>query len=80
MLALAAFFGPFLGRVTYTYSLKYMTISKAMLLGMLSPVLTIVVEYHLYGTLISHSEMGGSLLIILGIVWSLLPTLLNKTS
>ena len=31
MLALAAFFGPFLGRVTYTYSLKYMTISKAML-------------------------------------------------
>ena len=24
-----------------------------MLLGMLSPVLTIVVEYHLYGTLIS---------------------------
>ncbi|MEC8844607.1 MAG: DMT family transporter, partial [SAR324 cluster bacterium] len=80
MLALAAFFGPFLGRVTYTYSLKYMTISKAMLLGMLSPVLTIVVEYHLYGTLISPSEMGGSLLIILGIVWSFLPTLLNKSS
>ena len=80
MLALAAFFGPFLGRVTYTYSLKYMTISKAMLLGMLSPVLTIVVEYHLYGTMISPSEMGGSLLIILGIVWSFLPTLLNKSS
>ena len=57
-----------------------MTISKAMLLGMLSPVLTIVVEYHLYGTLISPSEMGGSLLIILGIVWSFLPTLLSKSS
>ena len=57
-----------------------MTISKAMLLGMLSPVLTILVEYHLYGILISPSEMGGSLLIILGIVWSFLPTLLNKSS
>ena len=80
MLALAAFFGPFMGRVAYTYSLKYMTIAKAMLLGMFSPVLTLFVEYQIYETLISPSEMGGSILIILGIIWSFLPSLLKNNS
>ena len=80
ILALAAFFGPFMGRVAYTYSLKYMTIAKAMLLGMFSPVLTLFVEYQIYGILISPSEMGGSMLIILGIIWSFLPSLLKNTS
>ena len=80
MIALAAFFGPFMGRVAYTYSLKYMTIAKAMLLGMFSPVLTLLLEYQIYGTMISPTEMGGSLIIIPGILWSFLPSLQKSFS
>ena len=80
MITLAAFFAPFMGRVAYTYSLKYMTIAKAMLLGMFSPVLTLLLEYQIYGTMISPTEIGGSLMIFLGILWSFLPSLLNSFS
>ena len=80
MIALAAFFGPFIGRVAYTYSLKYLTIAKAMLLGMFSPVLTLLLEYQIYGTMISPTEIGGSLMIFLGILWSFLPSLLTSFS
>ena len=80
MIALAAFFGPFMGRVAYTYSLKYLTIAKAMLLGMFSPVLTLLLEYQIYGMMISPTEIGGSLMIFLGILWSFLPPLMNSLS
>mgnify|MGYP001157185808 CR=1 FL=1 len=79
MLGMAAFFGPFMGRVAYTYALKHITIAKAMLLGMFSPLLTLMLEYLIYGTMISPSEMGGSAIIILGILWSFLPSLVNNS-
>ena len=74
-LALAAFCGPFMGRVTYTYSLRYITISKAVIVGSFSPAATLLMEFMVFGTLISGFEALGGVIMLGGIMWAFWPGL-----
>ena len=67
-LGMAAFFGPFLGRITYTYSLRYFTIAKAMTAITFSPVLTLIFEFLIFGRMLSTFELIGGALVITGIL------------
>jgi len=70
-LALAAFCGPFVGRVSYTYALRYLTISKTVIIGSFSPVATLIFELLVFGTL----EAFGGTIMLAGILWVFLPGL-----
>ena len=74
-LALAAFCGPFVGRVSYTYALRYLTISKTVIIGSFSPVATLVFELLVFGTLINAYEAVGGTIMLAGILWVFLPGL-----
>ena len=67
-LGMAAFFGPYLGRITYTYSLRYFTIAKAMTAVTFSPVLTLIFEFLIFGRILSTFELIGGALVITGIL------------
>jgi len=71
-LGLAAFFGPFLGRVAYTYALRDLTIAKAMTIGTFAPVLTLLLEYLLFGRVLRWFELSGGALVMSGILLSFL--------
>ena len=72
-LALAAFCGPFLGRVSLTYALRYLTISKIVIIGSFSPVVTLIFELLVFGTLINGYEAFGGTIMLAGILWVFLP-------
>ena len=72
-LALAAFCGPFMGRVSYTYALRYLTVSKAVIIGSFSPATTLLFELLVFGTLISSYEAIGGTIMLAGILWVFLP-------
>ncbi len=74
-LALAAFCGPFVGRVSYTYALRYLTISKTVIIGSFSPVATLIFELLVFGTLINAYEAVGGTIMLAGILWVFLPRL-----
>ena len=74
-LALAAFCGPFVGRVSYTYALRYLTISKTVIIGSFSPVATLIFELLVFGTLINGYEAFGGIIMLAGILWVFLPGL-----
>ena len=74
-LALAAFCGPFVGRVSYTYALRYLTISKTVIIGSFSPVATLIFELLVFGTLINGFEAFGGTIMLAGILWVFLPGL-----
>ena len=74
-LALAAFCGPFLGRVSYTYALRYLTISKSVIICSFSPATTLIFEFLVFGTLISWFEALGGTIMLAGILWVFLPGL-----
>ena len=67
-LGMAAFFGPFLGRITYTYSLRYFTIARAMTAITFSPVLTLIFEFLIFDRMLSAFELIGGVLVISGIL------------
>ena len=67
-LSLAAFFGPFLGRVSYTYALRYHTIARAMAAVTFSPVLTLLFELLIFGRMLSVFELIGGTLVMIGIL------------
>ena len=67
-LGMAAFFGPFLGRITYTYSLRYFTIARAMTAITFSPVLTLIFEFLIFDHMLSAFELIGGVLVISGIL------------
>ena len=67
-LGLAAFFGPFLGRVSYTYALRYHTIARAMTAVTFSPVLTLLFEFLIFGRMLSALELIGGTLVMIGIL------------
>ena len=67
-LGLAAFFGPFLGRVSYTYALRYHTIARAMTAVTFSPVLTLLFEFLIFGRMLSVFELIGGTLVMIGIL------------
>jgi len=72
-LALAAFCGPFVGRVSYTYALRYLTISKTVIIGSFSPVATLIFELLVFGTLLNGYEAFGGTIMLAGILWVFLP-------
>jgi drug/metabolite transporter (DMT)-like permease len=74
-LALAAFCGPFVGRVSLTYALRYLTISKIVIIGSFSPVVTLIFELLVFGTLINGYEAFGGTIMLSGILWVFLPGL-----
>ena len=74
-LAMAAFCGPFMGRVSYTYALRYLTVSKAVIIGSFSPAMTLLFEFLVFGTLISSFEALGGAIMLAGILWIFLPGL-----
>jgi len=74
-LALAAFCGPFVGRVSLTYALRYLTISKTVIIGSFSPVVTLIFELLVFGTLINGFEAFGGTIMLAGILWVFLPGL-----
>jgi len=74
-LALAAFCGPFVGRVSFTYALRYLTISKTVIIGSFSPVATLIFELLVFGTLINAYEAVGGTIMLAGILWVFLPGL-----
>ena len=72
-LAFAAFCGPFLGRISYNYSLRYLTISKSVIIGSFSPVITLLLELLVFGSIISWIEALGGFILLSGIIWLLMP-------
>jgi drug/metabolite transporter (DMT)-like permease len=74
-LALAAFCGPFVGRLSLTYALRYFTISKIVIIGSFSPVVTLIFELLVFGTLINGYEAFGGTIMLSGILWVFLPGL-----
>ncbi|HCV45165.1 MAG TPA: hypothetical protein DF909_03590 [Deltaproteobacteria bacterium] len=79
-IALAAFCGPFMGRVSYTYALRYLTISKAVIISSFSPATTLLFELLVFGTLISSYEAIGGTIMLAGILWVFLPGLRQTVS
>ena len=79
-IALAAFCGPFMGRVSYTYALRYLTISKAVIISSFSPATTLLFELLVFGTLISSYEALGGTIMLAGILWVFLPGLRQTVS
>ena len=78
LLAFAAFCGPFLGRITYTYSLRYLTVSKSVIICSFSPAITLLFELLFFGTIISWLEALGGVILLGGIVWVFVPRIRNK--
>ena len=79
-LALAAFCGPFMGRVSYTYALRYLSVSKAVIINSFSPATTLLFELLVFGTLISSYEALGGTIMLAGILWIFLPRLRRNAS
>ena len=74
-IALAAFCGPFWGRVAFNYTLRYLTISKTNIIVSFSPVITLLFELLVFGTLISWLETLGGVIMLAAIIWIFLPGL-----
>ena len=77
-IAMAAFCGPFWGRVAFTYTLRYLTISKANTRVSFAPVMTLLFEFFVFGTLISWLETLGGAIMLAAIIWIFLPGLRNS--
>ena len=76
---MAGFWGPFLGRVAFTYTLRYLTISKANIIVSFAPVITLLFEFFVFGTLISWLETLGGAIMLAAIIWIFLPGLGTNT-
>ena len=74
-IALAAFCGPFLGRVAFTYTLRHLTIPKANIIVSFAPVMTLLFEFLVFGSLISWFEILGGGIMLGSIIWIFLPGL-----
>ena len=78
-IAMAAFCGPFWGRVAFTYTLRYLSISMANIIVSFAPVMTLLFEFFVFGTLISWLETLGGTIMLAAIIWVFLPGLSTKT-
>ena len=77
-IAMSAFCGPFWGRVAFNYTLRYLTISKANIIVSFAPVMTLLFEFFVFGTLISWFETLGGSIMLGAIIWVFLPGLSTK--
>jgi len=55
--------------------LRYLTISKTVIIGSFSPVATLIFELLVFGTLINAYEAVGGTIMLAGILWVFLPGL-----
>ena len=74
-IAMAAFCGPFWARLAFTYTLRYLTLSKANIIVSFSPMMTLLFEFLVFGTLISRLEILGGVIMLAAIIWVFLPGL-----
>ena len=65
--ALAAFFGPFIGRLAYMNASRYIGIAKTALSASLSPIYTLVLQILLTSIVITANQWIGSFLLILAV-------------
>lgn len=72
LLGLAAFFGPFIGRVSYTYALRDLTIARAMTIGTCAPVLTLLIDALVFDRVPSWLELLGGAVVLFGVLASFL--------
>ncbi len=70
LLGMAAFSGPFIGRVSYTYALRSLTIAQAMTIGTCAPVLTLLIDVLVFQRIPGLWELGGGTLVLLGVLSS----------
>ena len=74
-IAMAAFCGPFWARLAFTYTLRYLTLSKANIIVSFAPMMTLLFEFLVFGTLISRLEIIGGFIMLAAIIWVFLPGL-----
>ena len=74
-IAMAAFCGPFWARLAFTYTLRYLTLSKANIIVSFAPMMTLLFEFLVFGTLISRLEILGGVVMLAAIIWVFLPGL-----
>ena len=74
-IAMAAFCGPFWARLAFTYTLRYLTLSKANIIVSFAPMMTLLFEFLVFGTLISRLEILGGVIMLAAIIWVFLPGL-----
>ena len=55
--------------------MRYLTISKTVIIGSFSPVVTLIFELLVFGTLINGYEAFGGTIMLAGILWVFLPGL-----
>ena len=72
-IAMAAFCGPFWARLAFTYTLRYLTLSKANIIVSFAPMMTLLFEFLVFGTLISRLEIIGGVIMLAAIIWVFLP-------
>ena len=74
-IAMAAFCGPFWARLAFTYTLRYLTLSKANIIVSFAPMMTLLFEFLVFGNLISRLEILGGVIMLAAIIWVFLPGL-----
>ncbi len=74
-IAMAAFCGPFWARLAFTYTLRYLTLSKANIIVSFAPMMTLLFEFLVFGTLITRLEILGGVIMLAAIIWVFLPGL-----
>ena len=72
-IAMAAFCGPFWARLAFTYTLRYLTLSKANIIVSFAPMMTLLFEFLVFGTLISRLEILGGVIMLAAIIWVFFP-------
>ena len=66
MIFLSAFFGPFLSRISYIYAIKYIPVSRFILITMLTPVFALVLSLVLLNDVPSLLEIIGGFFVLTG--------------
>lgn len=70
--AIAACFGPFLGRVALIYAARHLPAGLTVLVGLLTPVVVLAVSVPLFGTMPARVELIGGALAVCGTLLALL--------
>ena len=69
--AASAFFGPFASRNLQMYALKHIPVSEHILFTMITPVITLILSWFLWGDIPKTLSLLGGMIIFIGISWPL---------
>lgn len=75
--ALAGMFGPYLSRTALMYALLYISPTRTTLVGLLTPAMTMLPAFWIFGTVPTARELVGSLIMIAGVA---IPVLERRAS